>query len=71
MRRVTSRIAGCLLALAERTAANAGRLLATMQQKPVVELASVALAFVLARRVLSLSARGHRIRVSRQGPAEA
>src|SRR5947209_2579958 len=32
---------------AEETAAKAGRLLATMQQKPVVELASVALAFVL------------------------
>ena len=39
---------------AEQTAAKAGRLLATMQQKPVVELASVALAFVLARRLLAL-----------------
>jgi hypothetical protein len=38
----------------EGTAAKAGRLLATMQQKPVVELASVALAFILARRLLSL-----------------
>jgi len=35
-------------------AAKAARLLATMQQKPVVELASVALAFVLARRLLAL-----------------
>src|SRR5439155_13460932 len=117
---------------ADETAAHAGGLLTTMQQKPVLELASVALAFVLAHRVLSLgqldlndygdradfrsltascvleisgtetlselgrrhrekvaqaldnpygwgacvvvcafSARGHRIRVSRQGPAEA
>jgi hypothetical protein len=117
---------------AEQTASKASRLLATMQQKPVVELASVALAFVLARRLLALgqldvndygeradfrslaagcvlevsgtedlgelgrrhrtkvaqaldntygwgacvvvcafSARGHRIRVSRHGPAEA
>src|SRR5437763_413069 len=39
---------------AEETAAKAGRLLATMQQKPVVELAAVALAFILARRLLSL-----------------
>lgn len=39
---------------ADETARKAGRLLATMQQKPVVELASVALAFILARRVLSL-----------------
>jgi len=39
---------------AEQTAAKAARLLATMQQKPVVELASVALAFVLARRLLAL-----------------
>jgi hypothetical protein len=38
----------------EATAAKAGRLLATMQQKPVVEMASIALAFVLARRVLAL-----------------
>ncbi len=38
----------------EETAAKASRLLATMQQKPVVELASVALAFILARRLLSL-----------------
>src|SRR5436190_4239947 len=36
---------------AEETAAKADRLLATMQQKPVVEMASIALAFVLARRV--------------------
>src|SRR5947209_427490 len=36
---------------AEETAVKAGRLLATMQQKPVVELAAVALAFVLARRL--------------------
>jgi hypothetical protein len=117
---------------AEETAAKASRLLATMQHKPVVELASVALAFVLARRLVGLgqldlndygeradyrspgaecvlevsgtedlselgrrhrekvaqalnntygcgacvvvcafSARGHRIRVSRHGPAEA
>jgi hypothetical protein len=39
---------------AAATAAKAGRLLATMQQKPVVELASVALAFMLARRLLML-----------------
>jgi hypothetical protein len=39
---------------AEETAARANRLLATMQQKPVVELASLALAFVLARRLLAL-----------------
>jgi hypothetical protein len=39
---------------AEATAAKASRLLATMQQKPVVELASVALAFVLARRLFAL-----------------
>jgi hypothetical protein len=38
----------------EETAAKAGRLLATMQQKPVVELASVSLAFVLAKRVVVL-----------------
>jgi hypothetical protein len=38
----------------EHTAGKAGRLLATMQQKPVVELASVALAFVLARRLVAL-----------------
>src|SRR5436305_794057 len=39
---------------AEETAAKAARLLATMQQKPVVELASLALAFVLARRLMAL-----------------
>jgi hypothetical protein len=39
---------------ADETAAKAARLLATMQQKPVVELASLALALVLARRVLAL-----------------
>jgi hypothetical protein len=39
---------------AEETAAKANRLLATMQQKPVVELASIALAFLLARRLLAL-----------------
>ncbi len=39
---------------AEETAAKAGRLLATMQQKPVVEMASIALAFILARRLLAL-----------------
>ena len=39
---------------APQTAAKAGRLLATMQQKPVVELASVALGFILARRLLGL-----------------
>lgn len=39
---------------ARKTAAKAGRLLATMQQKPVVELAAVALAFLLARRVVAL-----------------
>jgi hypothetical protein len=38
----------------EETAAKAGRLLATMQRKPVVELASLALAFILARRLLAL-----------------
>jgi hypothetical protein len=38
----------------EETAAKAGRLLATMQQKPVVEMASIALAFILARRLLAL-----------------
>src|SRR5438045_2757114 len=42
------------LSWAEKTAMKAGRLLATMQQKPVVELASVALAFILARRLLGL-----------------
>src|ERR671936_786365 len=31
----------------EETAAKADRLLATMQQKPVVEMASIALAFIL------------------------
>jgi hypothetical protein len=36
------------------TEEKAGRLLATMQQKPVVELASVALAFILARRLMAL-----------------
>jgi hypothetical protein len=39
---------------AEETAAKADRLLATMQQKPVVELASIALAFLLARRLVAL-----------------
>jgi hypothetical protein len=39
---------------AEQTAAKASRLLATMQQKPVVELGSLALAFVLARRLVPL-----------------
>jgi hypothetical protein len=39
---------------AAETAAKAGRLRATMQQKPVVELASLALAFLLARRLLAL-----------------
>ena len=39
---------------AEETAAKAGRLLATMQQKPVVELASIALGFILARRLVAL-----------------
>jgi hypothetical protein len=39
---------------AAETMAKAGRLLATMQQKPVVELASLALAFILARRLLAL-----------------
>jgi hypothetical protein len=39
---------------AAETAAKASRLLATMQQKPVVELASLALAFLLARRLLRL-----------------
>ena len=38
----------------EETAAKAHRLLATMQQKPVVELASLALAFVLAHRLVGL-----------------
>jgi hypothetical protein len=42
------------VAWTQETAAKAARLLATMQQKPVVELASVALAFVLARRLLAL-----------------
>jgi hypothetical protein len=41
---------------AEETAGKADRLLATMQQKPVVELAAVALAFILARRLLELGA---------------
>ncbi len=36
------------------TAAKADRLLATMQQKPVVEMASIALAFILARRLVAL-----------------
>ncbi len=39
---------------AEETAAKADRLLATMQQKPVVEMASIALAFILGRRLLAL-----------------
>jgi hypothetical protein len=38
----------------EETAAKAARLLATMQQKPVVEMASIALAFLFARRLLAL-----------------
>jgi len=38
----------------EETAAKADRLLATMQQKPVVEMASIALAFLLARRLVAL-----------------
>ena len=38
----------------EETAAKAGRLFATMQQKPVVEMASIALAFILARRLVAL-----------------
>jgi hypothetical protein len=38
----------------EDTATKASRLLATMQQKPVVEMASLALAFILARRPLAL-----------------
>jgi hypothetical protein len=38
----------------EETAAKAGRLLATMQQKPVVEMASIALAFILARQLVAL-----------------
>lgn len=38
----------------EETAAKAARLLATMQQKPVVEMASIALAFILARRLMAL-----------------
>ena len=42
------------VAWAEQTMAKPGRLLATMQQKPVVELASVALAFVLTRRLVGL-----------------
>jgi hypothetical protein len=39
---------------AEATAAKAGRLLATIQQKPLVEMASIALAFILARRLVAL-----------------
>src|SRR5438105_2797358 len=39
---------------AEKTAAKAVRLLATMQQKPVVEMASIALAFILAQRLVGL-----------------
>ena len=39
---------------AAQTAAKASRFLATIQQKPMVELASVALAFLLARRLLAL-----------------
>ncbi len=42
------------VAWTDETAAKAGRLLATMQQKPVVEMASIALAFLLARRLLRL-----------------
>lgn len=42
------------IAWTERTAAKASRLLATMQRKPVVELASLALAFTLARRLIAL-----------------
>jgi hypothetical protein len=38
----------------QETAAKAGRLLATMQQKPVVEMAAIALAFLVARRLLAL-----------------
>jgi hypothetical protein len=38
----------------KEAAAKAGRLRATMQQKPVVEMASIALAFILARRLLAL-----------------
>ena len=38
----------------KKTAAQAHRLLATMQQKPLVEMASIALAFMLARRPLGL-----------------
>ncbi len=38
----------------EEIAAKADRLLATIQQKPVVEMASIALAFILARRLLAL-----------------
>jgi hypothetical protein len=41
---------------AEETAGKADRLLATMQQRPVVELAAVALAFILSRRLLGLGA---------------
>ncbi len=38
----------------EETAAKTARLLATMQQRPVVEMASIALAFILARRLVAL-----------------
>lgn len=38
----------------QETGGKANRLLATMQQKPLVELAAVALAFILARRPLAL-----------------
>ena len=38
----------------EETAAKAVRLLATVQQKPLVEMAAIALAFILARRLLAL-----------------
>jgi len=38
----------------EDTAVKAGRLLATVQQKPLVEMASIAIAFILARRLLAL-----------------
>jgi len=38
----------------EETAAKAVRLLATVQQKPLVEMAAIALAFILGRRLLAL-----------------
>jgi hypothetical protein len=43
-----------LVSWEEETAAKANRLLATMQQKPLVELAALAVAFVLARRLVGL-----------------